>query len=166
MIRQMIEEDIAAVQHIARVTWKDTYMEMLPDSVQQAHLDSAYSAPMVAKRMEKTEMLIAEADGRPVGFLNMTYADYDGDSELTALYILPDYQRRGFGLELFQGALTLLEDASQLFVYVDDLNDPAKAFYERLGFELLEVFEEQFEGMPVETAQYVYPIRRPAAVCV
>ena len=165
MIRQMIEEDIAAVQHIARETWKATYKELLPETVQQKFLDSAYSAPMLLKRMEKTEVLIAECNGRAVGFFNMTRIDEDGDSELTALYILPDYQRQGIGMELFQGALTLLDDAVKLFVYVDDLNDPAKAFYEKLGFELLEVFDEDFEGVPVETAQYVYMIRE-AALCI
>ncbi|MCM3758827.1 GNAT family N-acetyltransferase [Sporosarcina aquimarina] len=165
MIRQMIEEDIAAVQHIARATWKDTYKELLPEFVQQKFLDSAYSTPMLLKRMEKTEVLIAERDGRAVGFFNMTQIDVDGDAELTALYVLPDYQRQGIGMELFAGALTLLSDAMKLFVYVDDLNDPAKAFYEKLGFELLEVFDEDFEGVPVETAQYVYMIRQ-SALCI
>ncbi len=162
----MIEEDIAAVQHIAYDTWKDAFTELLPESVQQNYLAGAYSAPMMAKRMEKTEILIAESDGRPVGFLNMTFVDQDGDSELTALYILPEYQRRGIGRELFKGALSLLEGASRLYIYVDDLNDPAKAFCESLGFELLDVFDEEFEGVPVETAQYVYALRQPSAVCV
>ncbi|WP_432353210.1 GNAT family N-acetyltransferase [Sporosarcina sp. A2] len=165
MIRQMIEEDIAAVQHIARETWKETYQELLPETVQQKFLDSAYSTPMLLKRMEKTEILIAERNGRPVGFYNMTRIDTDGDVELTALYILPEYQRQGIGRELFAGSLTLLDRAIQMFVYVDDLNDPAKAFYEKLGFELLEVFDEDFEGVPVETAQYVYMIQQ-SALCV
>lgn len=165
MIRRMIEEDIAAVQHIARETWKATYQELLPQPVQQKFLDSAYSTPMLLKRMEKTEVLIAECDGRAVGFFNMTRIDEDGDAELTALYILPDYQRQGFGVELFEAALTLLDNASKLFVYVDDLNDPAKAFYEKLGFELLEVFDEDFEGIAVETAQYVYMIPQ-SALCI
>ncbi len=165
MIRQMIEEDIAAVQHIARETWKDTYQELLPETVQKKFLDSAYSTPMLLKRMEKTEFLIAERNGRPVGFFNMTRIDTDGDVELTALYILPEYQRQGIGKELFVGCFSLLSQAQQLFVYVDDLNDPAKAFYEKLGFELLEVFDEYFEGVPVETAQYVYLIQQ-SALCV
>lgn len=165
MIREMIKEDIAAVQHIARATWKDTYTEILPEPVQQKFLDSAYSAPMLLKRMEKTEVLIAEYDHKPVGFFNMTRIDEDGDAELTALYILPEYQRKGVGTELFAGALSLLDGAMQLFVYVDDLNDPAKAFYEKLGFHLLEVFDEDFEGVAVETAQYVYKLPQPA-ICI
>ena len=51
-----------------------------------------------------------------------------------------------------------LPDAEQLFVYVDVRNQAGRAFYEKQGFELLDVFEELFEGHPVETAQYVYTI--------
>ena len=55
----------------------------------------------------------------------------------------------------------MLEDAKQLFVYVDSRNTAGRAFYEKQGFELLDVFEEIFEGYPVETAQYVYYIHKP-----
>ena len=165
MIRQMIKQDIAAVQHIARATWKETYIDMLPESVQLQFLDSAYSTPMLEMMMKKTELLIAEMDGIPVGFLNRTRVDNDGDSELTALYILPEYQRQGVGMQLFNAALSQLDNAVQLFVYVDDLNVHAKAFYEKMGFTLLEVFDEDFEGIAVETAQYVYTLQQPA-ICV
>ena len=165
MIRHMMEKDIVAVQQIIRTTWKDTYTDLLPEVVQTKFLDSAYSTPMVLKRMEKTAVLIAEQHGVPVGFLNTTHVDEDGDSELTALYILPEYQRQGIGLELFENALSLLGSGVQLFVYVDDLNYSAKAFYEKMGFQLMDVFDEHFEGVPVETAQYVYTIQQPA-ICM
>ncbi len=165
MIRPMMEKDITAVQHIARATWKDTYINMLPESVQQQFLDYTYSTPMVEMMMKKTELLIAETNGIPVGFLCRTRVDYDGDAELTALYILPEYQRQGVGMQLFRMALARLDNAVQLFVYVDDLNDQAKAFYEKMGFTLLDVFDEEFEGVPVETAQYVYTLQKPA-ICV
>ena len=50
------------------------------------------------------------------------------------------------------------QDAQQLFVYVDERNAIGRAFYEKQGFELLDVFEENFEGHPVVTAQYVFYI--------
>ncbi|HEX5564177.1 MAG TPA: GNAT family N-acetyltransferase, partial [Sporosarcina sp.] len=57
--------------------------------------------------------------------------------------------------------ISMLGNAKQLFVYVDSRNRAGRAFYEKQGFELLEVFEESFEGYPVETAQYVYNIHKP-----
>ncbi|WP_239433470.1 GNAT family N-acetyltransferase [Sporosarcina sp. ACRSL] len=158
----MTNEDIAYIQHIAHVTWNDTYAGILPENIQTAFINRSYSDAMMMKRMEKTHVLIAECDeGTPIGFLNFTKEDEDGDSELTAMYILPSYQQSGYGKKLFDTTLSMLRNAKQLFVYVDSRNTAGRAFYEKQGFELLEVFEEYFEGYPVETAQYVYYIHEP-----
>ncbi|BAQ08966.1 acetyltransferase [Bacillus sp. OxB-1] len=161
MIRPMTETDIIHVQHIARETWSATYDGIIPEEIQTEFIDRSYSEAMLRKRMEKTCMLIAEHNGVPVGFANFTKKDEDGDSELTALYILPSHQQYGFGRKLFEYALSELQDALQLFVYVDRHNKNGRAFYEKQGFELLDVFDEFFEGHPVETAQYVYYIQEP-----
>lgn len=165
MIRPMTADDIGYIQHIAHVTWNDTYAGIIPEDIQTAFINRSYSDAMMMKRMEKTHMLVAECEqGTPIGFLNFTRKDEDGDSELTAMYILPSYQHSGYGKQLFDLTIKMLDGAKQLFVYVDSRNAVGRAFYEKQGFELLEVFEETFEGYPVETAQYVYYIREPALV--
>lgn len=83
---------------------------------------------------------------------------------MTAMYVLPSHQHMGYGKKLFNYALSMLNDAQQFFVYVDGRNLNGRAFYEKQGFELLEVFEEDFEGHPVETAQYVYYIYDPVLI--
>ena len=159
MIRPMTSKDIEHVQQIARVTWRETYCGIIPEELQTTFLEHSYSDMMLLMRMKKTEMLIAESEGVPVGFLNITRVDNDGDAELTAMYILPTHQQSGFGKKLFQNALSTLKSASQVFVYVDHKNTGGRAFYEKQGFKLLDIFEETFEGHPVETAQYVYSCR-------
>ncbi|WP_172370700.1 GNAT family N-acetyltransferase [Sporosarcina jiandibaonis] len=156
MIRPMTSKDIEYVQQIAHVTWRETYRGIIPEELQTIFLEHSYSDMMLLMRMEKTEMLIAESDGVPVGFANITKVDEDGDAELTAMYILPTHQHIGYGTKLFHNALSTLKSASQVFVYVDGKNESGRAFYEKQGFKLLDVFEETFEGHPVETAQYVY----------
>lgn len=108
-------------------------------------------------------MLIAECDGVPIGFANVTSTDEDGDAELTAMYILPTHQQNGYGQKLFQAAIASLAEAKQLFVYVDNQNIIGKNFYEKQGFQLLATFSESFNGHPVETAEYVYKIPVPIA---
>jgi len=154
----MVTKDIVHVQQIARVTWSDTYSDIFPEELQSRFIDRSYSNAMLMKRMEKTHFLIVECEGTPVGFANFTQVDNDGDSELTAMYILPTHQKSGYGKQLIQTALAMLTDAVQLFVFVEGRNTSGRAFYERQGFKLIEVFEEDFENHPVETAQYVYPI--------
>lgn len=164
MIRRMTIQDISHVQQIAHETWKTTYEGILPEHLQTSFLNRAYSNEMMLKRMEKTCILIAECEGVPIGYANFTLADEDGDSELTALYILPSHQQTGYGGKLLQTALSLLPDAQQLFVYVDGRNQIGRSFYEKQGFQLLEVFDEEFEGHPVETAQYVLVIENSVFV--
>jgi ribosomal protein S18 acetylase RimI-like enzyme len=164
MIRLMTPKDSVHVQQIARKTWSETYKGIIPEEIQHQFIDRSYSNAMMQKRMEKTVVLIAEYQGTPIGFANFTKRDEDGDSELTAMYILPAYQQIGYGEKLFKQALSMLEDAQQLFVYVDERNTIGRAFYEKHGFELLDVFDEDFEGHPVVTAQYVYYIHNPVLV--
>ena len=164
MIRLMTAKDSAHVQHIARITWYETYKDLIPEEIQTNFIDRSYSNAMMQKRMEKSIVLIAECEGTPIGFANFTKKDEDGDSELTAMYILPSHQQIGYGEKLFKYALSMLNDAQQLFVYVDGRNLSGRAFYEKQGFELLEVFEEYFEGHPVETAQYVYIIHNTVLI--
>lgn len=160
LIRPMTAEDIGHIQLIAHDTWNDTYAGIIPEDIQTAYLKRSFSDAMMAKRMEKTHMLVAECEqGTPIGFLNFTREDEDGDSELTAMYILPSYQHSGYGKKLIEYTFNILGSAKQLFVYIDSRNSGGRAFYEKQGFVLLDVFEENFEGVPVETAQYVYYIR-------
>lgn len=164
MIRLMTSKDSVHVQQIARKTWSTTYNDILPEKTQKDFIEKSYSTAMLLKRMEKTNVLIIECDDQPIGFANFTYRDEDGDSELTDMYILPAYQKSGHGANLFSAILAMLQDARQLAVYVDFHNTIGRSFYEKQGFELVDVFEEYFEGYPVETVQYVYPIQQPALV--
>lgn len=161
MIRSMTYDDIERVQHIAKVSWQHTYNGIIPEEVQQQFLNMAYSVPMLQKRMEKTNMLLAEIDGQVVGFAAFTKTDEDGDAELTAIYLLPEYQQIGIGTQLFEAGLELIEDAHQLFVYVECDNVNGRNFYEAKGFELIEEFEELFQGYALHTAQYVYYVKAP-----
>lgn len=156
MIRPMTYKDFKHVQQIVHVTWGETYDNILSGEHQTRFLNHSYSDMMLIMRMERSFVLIAECDGVPVGFANFTKIDEDGDAELTAMYILPTHQQSGYGKRLFQATLSVLADASQLYVYVDKRNVNGRAFYEKQGFKLLDVFPETFEGHPVETVRYVY----------
>ncbi|QFG00532.1 GNAT family N-acetyltransferase [Psychrobacillus glaciei] len=156
MIRAITLKDIAAVQQIAKISWNDTYKDIIPDDIQQLFLDKAYSNTMLAKRIEKTIFLLVEYEDEPVGFANFTYVDEDGDAELTAIYVLPDFQQIGLGKKMLLAGLNEMPKGRQLFVYVESENNGARIFYERFGFECLEEFDEYFEGHPLSTAKYVY----------
>ncbi|ANU26454.1 GNAT family N-acetyltransferase [Planococcus versutus] len=162
MIRTGTSADIPSVQEIAKVSWNDTYAGIIPLTIQESFLDKSYSIPMMEMRLKKTIILLAEHEGRPVGFANFTKVDEDGDAELIAIYMKPEFQRSGYGKQLLSQGLSYLPNGNQLFVYVESENRKGRNFYEANGFELLEEFEELFEGHPLQTAKYVYTFKTTA----
>jgi ribosomal protein S18 acetylase RimI-like enzyme len=161
MIRTGTTEDISSVQEIAYISWSDTYEGIIPSPIQKSFLDKSYSFPMMEMRLKKTIMLLAEHEGQPIGFANFTKVDEDGDAELIAIYLKPEYQGNGYGKQLLNSGLSLL-NGSQLFVYVESENMKGRQFYEANGFKFIEEFEELFEGYPLQTAKYVYDLKAPA----
>lgn len=162
MIRTGTIDDIASVQEIAYISWNDTYEGIIPSPIQKSFLDKSYSTPMMEMRLKKTIMLMAMHDEEPIGFANFTKLDQDGDAELIALYLKPEYQRNGYGKQLLNSGLSHLLDGSELSVYVEAENEKGRNFYEANGFEFIEEFEELFEGHPLKTAKYVYNLKTPA----
>lgn len=162
MIRAGTIDDIASVKEIAYISWNDTYEGIIPSPIQKSFLEKSYSTPMMEMRLKKTIMLVATHEEEPVGFANFTKLDQDGDAELIALYLKPEYQRNGYGKQLLKSGLSHLLNGSELSVYVEAENEKGRNFYESNGFELVEEFEELFEGHPLKTAKYVYDLKTPA----
>ncbi|MFX3674925.1 MAG: GNAT family N-acetyltransferase [Paenisporosarcina sp.] len=161
LIREMRHEDIKAVQQIAKLSWQDTYEGIIPIKIQDLFLERAYSDAMMMKRLEKTSVYVAVNEEKVLGFANFTRVDEDGDAELTAIYMHPEYQQLGYGKKLLDMGLQRIQKAQQLFVYVESENIKGCSFYERNGFTFLEEFDELFEGHPLSTTKYVYYIKTP-----
>ncbi|QUR94471.1 GNAT family N-acetyltransferase [Macrococcoides canis] len=145
-IRNMTEDDISKIQHIAKLSWHDTYEGIIPRHIQENFLDIAYSTSMLEKRLAMTHMYVAEYSGKVTGFANFSKPDDQHISELTAIYILPDYQRLGIGLALLEYGISTLEQIRNIDVIVEKANFKGYNFYKKLGFEVLDEFEEDFDG--------------------
>lgn len=145
-IREMSVSDIPAVQNVAKLSWHDTYEGIIPRHIQENFLDMAYSTSMLEKRLAMTHMYVAEYSGKVTGFANFSTPDDQHISELTAIYILPDYQRLGIGLALLEYGISKLEQIRNIDVIVEKANIKGYNFYKKLGFEVLDEFEEDFDG--------------------
>lgn len=157
----MTLNDIIAVKQIAKITWNDTYEGIIPTKIQNLYIERSYSNAMMMKRLEKTAVYVAIHNNEVVGFANFTRIDNDGDSELTAIYLLPSHQHLGYGKQLLSEGLRNIQDANQLHVYVESENRKGRAFYERNNFTYIEEFDEYFEGHPLSTVKYVYYLKTP-----
>jgi len=145
-IRKATQEDIPAIAALHIEGWKGAYGGL----VDQAYLDSL-SVEQRTKDWQgwmasgESDSLIAELDGRAAGFITTgrTKTPPPGSSpirplysaEIYALYLHPDFWRRGIGTQLLKQAARDLKDQkhSSLCLWVMDGNARGKAFYEKMG---------------------------------
>ncbi|MDJ1089304.1 GNAT family N-acetyltransferase [Macrococcus caseolyticus] len=144
-IRNMTEDDIPKIQHIAKLSWHDTYAEIIPFHIQDNFLEMAYSSSMLEKRLALTKMYVAEFEGQVVGFANFS-KDENGIVELTAIYLLSDYRNLRIGSALIKHGISRMEGIKFIDVVVEKENKVGYNFYKKFGFVVQDEFEDDFDG--------------------
>ncbi len=139
-IRLATQADIAAIIHVARVTWEMTYNDTIDWRNRRDFLASTYRPETLAESVTSTGqwLYVAESADQVVGFGHFIrrYHPTQQRAELVNLYILPNHQRKGIGQAILEtGFAALLEaNITHCTASVKTTNLPARRFYERHGF--------------------------------
>ena len=141
IISQAAESDIPAIIEIAEKTWWQTYSSLLTSEQIRYMLNALYAPETIQKDMRagtQTYLLIQD-DHLPQGFASFgRRKDEQGVFKIHKLYVLPDKQGKGYGKALIQEIKNRLlrENIHKLDLNVNRFN-PARHFYEKIGFGLL-----------------------------
>jgi len=99
--------------------------------------------PAMLADMDGRELFWIESDGETAGFVvTRTLPDWPHEERMIAaiaeFYVDPDFRRAGVGTEAVEALLAEHRDRGTYLVEADilRLNEPAKAFWYGLGFEL------------------------------
>ncbi|MBS4199037.1 GNAT family N-acetyltransferase [Bacillus sp. FJAT-49732] len=157
-IREMQKEDISKIQEIAIISWNDTYRGIIPTEIQEMFLRSAYNDEMLQRRLEHSTIFVSEVDGEIVGFANFSTVNEDGKTELTAIYLDPEYQGKGIGTALLKKGITTLAGAKEIYINVEKDNSIGLTFYRAKGFEFVSEFSEEFYGYFLNTVRMVLKV--------
>ena len=170
VIRRAEMTDLSEVETVARATWPVAYAGIIPDEVQRRLLDSWYSPASLRRGFaaEGSSFFVAELAGDVIGFAQ--YVRRSAESvELTRIYVLPDRQRSGVGMQLLDAGLA--EFAAQglkyLIVHVERDNRDGRRFYERAGFAEPRELAQDVQGYVLALVEYRRPVRNPpnAGLC-
>jgi len=149
--------DLSKVETVARATWPVAYAGIIPDEVQRRLLDSWYSPASLRRGLaaEGSSFFVAELAGDVIGFAQ--YVRRSAESvELTRIYVLPDRQRSGVGMQLLDAGLA--EFAAQglkyLIVHVERDNRDGRRFYERAGFAEPRELAHDVQGYVLALVEY------------
>ncbi|MBR7553656.1 GNAT family N-acetyltransferase [Allobacillus sp. GCM10007491] len=150
-IRLMEEKDIPSVQHVAHMSWHDTYEGIIPKKVRNVFLEKAYNKPMLEKKLENSIIFVATDEENVIGYAHFTPVDENGDSLLAAIYLLPSVQNKGVGSKLLEEGIKQLNGIRTITLEVEEENEAAKRFYKRKEFIEVEKYVEQFFDYDLHT---------------
>ena len=161
IIRDASAEDALPVARIHVETWRAAYPGLVPDQylTKLSVPDQAIAwARQISRRGGHSATLVAEIDGRVVGFVVLgprRNSSFEHGGEIYALYVDVDWQNQGIGRALMVAAFVQLRsmglDSALLWVLAAN---PSRFFYEALGGDLLGEREEPFAGATVLEVAY------------
>lgn len=150
IIRKMLEADIPDVQYVAKKSWNATYQGIIPEDVQNSFLKVAYSDEMLKKRIDQI-IFVAEHDEKIIGFINLKETEQPNTYDLSAIYILPDYQGKRIGSRLIAHSIEPIKNFEKIFLEVEKDNINAVNFYKKLGFKIVDEYNDDFDGHILRT---------------
>lgn len=141
-IRYANEKDVSVIRLLAISIWWPTYRIILSSEQIQYMLDNIYDEQVLKDQIlsKQQEFLIIEINKEPVGFAAFGIKSMDENCyKLHKLYCLQSQQGKGLGKQLLEFVITEVKKKGCQFL---DLNvnkyNPAKSFYEKFGFEIIE----------------------------
>lgn len=146
----MLEADIPDVQYVAKKSWNATYQGIIPEDVQNRFLKVAYSDEMLKKRLDQI-IFVAEHDEKIIGFINLKETEQPNTYDLSAIYLLPDYQGKRIGSRLIAHSIEPIKNFEKIFLEVEKDNINAVNFYKKLGFKIVDEYNDDFDGHILRT---------------
>ncbi|MEO5766677.1 MAG: GNAT family N-acetyltransferase [Casimicrobiaceae bacterium] len=156
---------VADAPDIARVridSWRATYRGLIPDAYldgMQVDASVALWERVLAAAAPTASVFVVAHGDKVVGFAagnRLAEPRLGLDSELSAVYLRPDFQRAGLGHRLVGAVVDAQRaaGATGIIVWTIAGNKPARAFYTQLGGRLLVEQPFQWDGMDLVEAGY------------
>lgn len=140
-IRVATLKDAEAIALIHLRSWQKMYKEFIPETILKSLSLQERTQQWHDLLKQEVKILVSEIDNQMVGFASICpFRDVLENGfigEISAIYLHPDYWRKGLGTQLCLAALSELVNQGYKKVYLWVLadNTQARGFYEALGFE-------------------------------
>ncbi len=143
VIAEAEEKDLEGIAYLQKRTWLSTYVNKTHGLTKKDVLSKQFQSKKHMRSLMKllhtthASLWTAKMGEEVVGY---TSAERDQSKRSFAIYVLPDYQRRGIGTLLLQKVLGWLGDNEEIVIRVIAFNIGAINFYERFRFEKIGLY--------------------------
>ena len=139
IIEKLEKQELLRVQEIAKLTWPDTFKEILsPDQIDYM-LNWMYNLETLGKQNDEGHSFyVLINEGIDIGFIGVqNNFPLVGETKLHKIYVLPSSQGLGAGKLLMEkGEQLAKENNSSYFILNVNRYNKATDFYIKLGFEI------------------------------
>jgi diamine N-acetyltransferase len=125
---------------LANAIWPAVYSGILPAEQISYMMELFYSRSSLEKQMteKQHQFIIALSEGHPIAFASYGALEDVGAYKLHKIYVLTDFHGKGIGKALMDFIINELETANARLLELNvNRNNKAKAFYEKLCFEVI-----------------------------
>jgi len=140
-IRLATELDAKSIGLVHIRSWQKAYEHYIPESILNNLSHSERAQQWQSLIVQGTTVLVLETNNHIVGFVSICkFRDESKDNasgEISAIYLDPNYWRKGYGARLCIAALKELSKTGykEVLLWVMADNTQARLFYEKLGFQ-------------------------------
>ena len=153
-IRKAYPADAYTLVQIRDLAWKKDYYDILPNEIiydKSKHVEE--SVQHLKDQINENNRILVALDGNQiVGFVfygKVVSSMYD-NGEIREIYVLPEYQKRGIGRQLFDKAVEALNKLRfSSFIVSCPQQNPNMEFFIHLGGTKKEIRTEKIMGYPV-----------------
>ncbi|MBX2978889.1 MAG: GNAT family N-acetyltransferase [Flavobacteriales bacterium] len=138
-LREASPADIPSIRSIAQAAWPVAYVGIITPAQIAYMLDLMYSEASLREQMTSKghRFLLAERDGKPIGFAGFEHHYEPGRSRLHKLYVLADVKGSGVGHSLLEAVLKEVERKGDTAIELNvNKHNPSTGFYTRQGFTI------------------------------
>ncbi|MEF2093259.1 GNAT family N-acetyltransferase [Bacillus sp. CFBP9009] len=160
LIRQATVADAEAIAIVHVDCWRTTYKEIMPSDFLD-NLSYEKRKDIWIKNINRDENYVYVAEnneGKIVGFIDGGKRDtnqVENSGDLTAIYILENFQRMGIGKKLIKELFFKFEELGFKTIFVEVLEDnESRYFYEAFGAELLKTEKIKMAGAELNLLVY------------
>ena len=129
--------DLAELQNMLFETWHENFDASLGIEVVEAICQSTYSIEKMEQQLDAKSLtfLVARQSKKIIGH-GLAHCK-DQTLFIHRLYVSPKVQRAGVGIRLYQALRMAYADYGEVRLEVIESNPKARAFYDKLGFEVV-----------------------------